>query len=261
MEDTDDPNGGEEETAPLPEVAQGDILECLGLLPGQHFTQPPPRYSEPTLIKALEQQGIGRPSTYASIMGTIMERDYVSKDRGRFVPTKLGTAVTDLLTAHFPDVMNIGFTARIEEELDEIAHGKQEWVPVLRQFYEPFDKAVERAMKEAERVPRDQILVKAGVKCPGPQLDQCAWDGDIVERRQGGRNGKRFWGCSTFPKCTSTVPKCTFTVNQRPLPEPCPECGKLLVALSRTEAGCTSCKYRGGLPESEPPETAVQPPR
>ena len=249
MEDTDDPNGGEEETAPLPEVAQGDMLECLGLLPGQHFTQPPPRYSEPTLIKALEQQGIGRPSTYAPIMGTILERDYVRKELGRFVPTKLGIAVTDLLTAHFPDVMNIGFTARIEEELDEIAHGRQEWVPVLRQFYEPFDKAVERAMKEAERVPRDQILVKVGVKCP-----ECAWDGDLVERRQRGRNGKRFYGCSTYPKCT-------FTVNQRPLPEPCPECGKLLVALSRTEAGCTSCKYRGGLPESEPPETAVQPPR
>jgi DNA topoisomerase-1 len=283
MEDTDDPNGGEEETAPLPEVAQGDMLECLGLLPGQHFTQPPPRYSEPTLIKALEQQGIGRPSTYAPIMGTILERDYVRKELGRFVPTKLGIAVTDLLTAHFPDVMNIGFTARIEEELDEIASGEQEWVPVLRQFYEPFDKAIERAMKEAERVPRDQIdeetdevcekcerpmviksgrfgrflscsgfpecknsrplLARVGVECP-----ECG--GDLVERRQRGKNGRRFYGCSTYPECS-------FAVNQKPLPEPCPDCGKMLVALGRTKARCTSCEYRGPLPESEPQEAVV----
>jgi DNA topoisomerase-1 len=283
MEDTDDPNGGEEETAPLPEVAQGDMLECLGLLPGQHFTQPPPRYSEPTLIKALEQQGIGRPSTYAPIMGTILERDYVRKELGRFVPTKLGTAVTDLLTAHFPDVMNIGFTARVEEELDEIASGEQEWVPVLRQFYEPFDKAIERAMKEAERVPRDQIdeetdevcekcerpmviksgrfgrflscsgfpkcknsrplLARVGVECP-----ECG--NDLVERRQRGKNGRRFYGCSGYPACN-------FAVNQKPLPEPCPDCGKLLVALGRTKARCTSCEYRGPLPESEPQEAVV----
>ena len=283
MEDTDDPNGGEEETAPLPEVAQGDMLECLGLLPGQHFTQPPPRYSEPTLIKALEQQGIGRPSTYAPIMGTILERDYVRKETGRFVPTKLGIAVTDLLTAQFPDVMNIGFTARIEEELDEIASGEQEWVPVLRQFYEPFDKAIERAMKEAERVPRDQIdeetdevcekcerpmviksgrfgrflscsgfpecknsrplLARVGVECP-----ECG--GDLVERRRRGKNGRRFYGCSTYPECS-------FAVNQKPLPEPCPDCGKMLVALGRTKARCTSCEYRGPLPESEPQEAVV----
>ncbi len=284
MEDAE--NGADDEardTGPLPELARDDPLDCLGLTPEQHFTQPPPRYTEATLIKALEEQGIGRPSTYAPIIATIQDRNYVEKDRGRLVPTKLGFAVTDLLTAHFPDIMDVGFTARVEEGLDEIARGERQWVPMLQDFYQPFQQALEKAMKEAERVPRELIdeetdevcekcgrpmviktgrfgrflscsgfpecrnsrplLNKTGVECP-----QCG--GELVERKQRGKGGKRFYGCSNYPTCN-------FAVNQRPLPQPCPECGKLLVASGRSGARCTSCQYKGPVPESEAVEITV----
>jgi DNA topoisomerase-1 len=264
-------------------LANGDALDCQKLAPAQHFTEPPPRYTEATIIRALEEQGIGRPSTYAPTIGTILERDYVRKERGRFVPTKLGTAVTGLLTAHFPDIMDIGFTARIEEQLDDIASGEREWTPVLRDFYGPFDKATDRAMKEAERVPRDQIdeetdescekcerpmviksgrfgrflscsgfpecrnsrplLTRVGVECP-----ECG--GDLVERRKRGKGGRPFYGCSNYPTCS-------FAVNQRPVPEPCPECSGMLLASGRGNARCNSCDYKGPVPESEPVEAAV----
>ncbi|MCH8206971.1 MAG: type I DNA topoisomerase [Chloroflexi bacterium] len=285
MEDRDDASadGDQEETAPLPDLAKGDALDLRSLTPEQHFTQPPPRYSEPTLIKEMEEQGIGRPSTYVPIIGTIMARDYVRKEKGRFVPTKLGTAVTGLLTTHFPDVMDIGFTARVEEELDDIASGEREWTPVLRDFYGPFDEAIERAMRDAERVPRDQIdeetdevcekcerpmviktgrygrflscsgfpecrnsrplLARVGVECP-----ECG--GDLVERRQKGKGRRTFYGCSNYPTCN-------FAVNRRPLPQPCPECSKLLLTSGRDRAQCTSCDYHGPVPEEEPVEIAV----
>ena len=287
MEDTDDTtedkDADRDGSSPLPLLDEGDLLSCLALVPEQHFTKPPPRYSEAMLIKALEENGIGRPSTYAPIIGTIMARDYVRKDQGRFVPTKLGIAVTGLLTAHFPDIMDTGFTARVEEELDDIASGERAWTPVLKEFYGPFDKAIERAMKEAERVPRDQIdeetdevcekcerpmviksgrfgrflscsgfpecknsrplLTRIGVECP-----ECA--SDLVQRKQRGKGGKTFYGCSNYPECT-------FAVNQRPLPQPCPDCSSLLLASGRTNARCTSCDFRGPAPESEPLEVAV----
>jgi DNA topoisomerase-1 len=158
MEDIDDSTGARsDETAPLPELADGEPLDCLSLVPDQKFTQPPPRYTEATLVRAMEEKGIGRPSTYAPTIATVMDRDYVRKDRGRFVPSKLGTAVNGLLTAHFPDIIDVGFTARVEEELDEIASGQREWEPVLSEFYGPFTEAVKNAMENAERVPRDQI--------------------------------------------------------------------------------------------------------
>ena len=285
MEDADDApaDDDKEGAAPLPDLSKGDALDCQKLTPEQHFTQPPPRYTEATLIRMLEEQGIGRPSTYAPIIATIMARDYVLKERNRFIPTKLGTAVTTLLTAHFPDIMDTGFTARVEEELDEIANGTRKWTPVLRDFYTPFDQNIERAMKEAERVPRDQIdeetdevcehcerpmviktgrfgrflscsgfpecrnsrplLKRVGVECP-----ECG--NDLVERRRRGKGGKTFYGCSGYPDCE-------FAVNQRPLPQPCPDCGKLLLASGRTNARCTVCEFKGPAPESEPLEVAV----
>ena len=284
MEDRDDAQAGEnDETPPLPPLTKDDPLDCLGLSPDQHFTQPPPRYTEATLIKALEEQGIGRPSTYAPIMATIMGRDYVLKDKGRFVPTKLGRAVAGLLTEHFPDIMDVGFTARVEEQLDDIASGERQWGPTLKDFYTPFDESIERAMKEAKRVPRDQIdeetdevceecerpmviksgrfgrflscsgfpecrasrplLTRVGVECP-----ECG--SDLVERKQKGRGGRRFYGCSNYPACD-------FAVNQRPLPQPCPECSKLLLASGRANARCPACGFKGPIPESEPLEVGV----
>ena len=281
MESKDDANeADDDESPPLPKLDKGDALACGGLAPGQHFTQPPPRFTEATLIRELEQNGIGRPSTYAPIIATLLDRDYALREQGRFTPTKLGIAVTDLLIAHFPDVMDIGFTARIEEQLDEIASGERKWTPVLRDFYEPFDKAIERAMKEAERVPRDKIdeetdevcekcerpmVIKSGrfgrfLSCSGfpecrnsrPILKrtgvECPDCGHELVERKGKRRGR---GSSTFYGCSS-YPDCTFAVNQRPLPQPCPECGKLLLASGRTNARCTKCDYKGPVPESEP---------
>ena len=284
MEDRDDAAEGEdEETAPLPAMAKDDDLQCLGILPEQHFTQPLPRYNESSLIRTLEEQGIGRPSTYAPIIGTIVDRDYVQKDQGRLLPTKLGKAVTKLLIAHFPDIMDVGFTAKIEAQLDDIAEGTLKWEPMLQEFYSPFDKSIEKAMKEAERVPRDEIdeetdevceqcgkpmviksgrygrflscsgfpdcknaqplLLRVGVDCP-----ECG--SDLVERKQRGKGGRKFYGCSAYPTCT-------FAVNQRPLTQHCPECGKMLLAVGRTNARCTSCDFKGPVPDEEALEVAV----
>ncbi len=284
MEDVDDAAANDDEDAQtLPELEVDELLKCLGLTPEQHFTQPPPRYTEATLVKALEEQGIGRPSTYAPTIATVLDRDYVRKDKNRFVPTKLGVAVNGLLTAHFPDVMDIGFTARIEEELDEIAAGEREWVPVLRKFYEPFNAAVVRALEEAERVPRSAIdeetdvvcekcertmVIKSGrfgrfLSCSGfPECRnsrplvaeigvQCPKCGnDLVERKQRRKGGRTFYGCSNYPECT-------FAIGRKPLPQPCPDCGKLLIASGRGNARCTECDYRGQVPESEELEVAV----
>ena len=283
-EDTDEAGDKQsEESAPLPDLVDGEPLDCLSVTPEQRFTQPPPRYSEATLVRAMEEQGIGRPSTYAPTIATVMDREYVRKDKGRFVPTKLGAVVNDLLIAHFPDIIDVGFTARVEEQLDDIASGEREWRPVLREFYGPFAKTVARAMEQAERVPRDQIdeesdevcevcgrpmviksgrfgkflscsgfpecrnsrpfLSRIGVKCP-----ECG--NDLVERTARGKGRKRFYGCSNYPKCT-------FAISQRPLPQPCPQCSKLLVASGRDNARCTSCDYRGPVPEEELVEVAV----
>ncbi|MCI0795887.1 MAG: type I DNA topoisomerase [Chloroflexi bacterium] len=277
MESADEPASQDEETPSLPELAKEDVLDCLDLSKEQHFTQPPPRFTEATLIRTMEDKGIGRPSTYAPIMATILDRDYVLKDQGRFTPTKLGMAVTDLLKQHFPDIMDVGFTAKIEDQLDNVAEGQQEWEPMLKDFYEPFDKSIEKAMKEAERVPRDQIdeetdefcekcerpmviksgrfgrfmscsgfpdcknskpiIVRVGVPCP-----ECGKD--MVERRQKGRGGKVFYGCSGYPDCK-------FALNQRPLPQPCPECDEMLVVSGRENARCLTCKWKGARPETE----------
>ncbi|MCI0840779.1 MAG: type I DNA topoisomerase [Chloroflexi bacterium] len=277
MESADEPASQDEETPSLPELAKEDVLDCLDLSKEQHFTQPPPRFTEATLIRTMEDKGIGRPSTYAPIMATILDRDYVLKDQGRFTPTKLGMAVTDLLKQHFPDIMDVGFTAKIEDQLDNVAEGQQEWEPMLKDFYEPFDKSIEKAMKEAERVPRDQIdeetdefcekcerpmviksgrfgrfmscsgfpdcknskpiIIRVGVPCP-----ECGKD--MVERRQKGRGGKVFYGCSGYPDCK-------FALNQRPLPQPCPECDEMLVVSGRENARCLTCKWKGARPETE----------
>ena len=196
LEGSDDNAGSDEDTPPLPDLADGDVLDCLKTTPDQHFTQPPPRYTDATLIRAMEEQGIGRPSTYAPIITTIMDRDYVRKDRSRFSPTKLGLVVTDFLTPHFPDVMNIGFTARMEERLDDIAGGELRWEPMLKDFYGPFDESIEKTMKEAERVPRESLEEETGEVC-----EQC---GNVMVIKSG-RYGP-FIACRGYPECKNTKP-------------------------------------------------------
>ena len=269
----------------LPHLEEAEQLDCVKLTLEQRFTQPPPRFTEASLVKALEEQGIGRPSTYAPTLATLMDRDYLRKEHGLFVPTKLGIAVTGLLTQHFPNIMDVGFTARIEGELDEIATGSRKWTPVLKEFYSPFDEAVKRAINEAERVPRDQIdeetdevcekcerpmVIKSGrfgrfLSCIGfpecknsqPLLERVGVEcpdcgSDLVQRRnrKGKSRNKTFYGCSNYPTCT-------FAVNQRPLPQPCPECAGLLLASGRSNARCTACELKGLAPEVEPVEMAV----
>ena len=277
MEGTDSSNGkASEESRDLPPLEDGDALDLAALIPEQHFTQPPPRYSEATLIRALEEEGIGRPSTYAPTLATVLDRDYARKAKGRFEPTKLGRAVTGLLIQHFPDVVDIGFTAKVEEQLDEIASGQRAWNPMLKEFYQPFNTTVQEALEKAERVPSSEIdeesgeicekcdspmVIKSGrfgrfLSCSGfpncrnskPLMErvgvECPKDGgDIVERRQRGKGGRKFYGCANYPDCD-------FTVNRKPLGQPCPECSGLLVEQGRERCQCRDCDYRGPVPEA-----------
>jgi DNA topoisomerase-1 len=262
-EGRDDDESDEDAKPPLPEVVKGEALDLLKLLPEQHFTQPPARYSEATLVKALEEKGIGRPSTYAPTLSTIQDRRYVERVDRRFKPTELGLLVNDLLVENFAEFVDLDFTANMEEKLDDIARGERAWVPVIKEFYEPLEENISKAMAE---VPRQQVPVemtdevcekcgkpmaikigrfgrflactgfpdcknakpiisKVGVDCP-----QCG--GDIAERRS--RKGRVFYGCVNYPACN-------WTAWQRPVPEPCPKCGGLQVQAGRDRLRCLTC--------------------
>jgi len=226
-----------EEEGLLPVLDKGENLDLVKLLPSQHFTKPPARFSDASLIKCLEEEGIGRPSTYVPIIETIVMRDYVRRITGYLYPTELGMAVADLLIKHFPEILDVKFTAQMEEELDEIELGKLDWQAVLKQFYGPFEKTLNKAhidMKaiKKEVVQTDQICEKCGkpmvikwarngkflscsdfptcknakslptgIKCPKCQ-------GEVVQRRS--KKGKMFYGCSNYPNCdymTRRLPK------------------------------------------------------
>jgi DNA topoisomerase I len=253
----------------LPDVTPGEALDLLRLLPEEHFTQPPPRYSEATLIKALEENGIGRPSTYAVIISTILDRGYVAREERKLVPTELGTTVNDLLVKYFDNIFNVGFTAGMEEHLDGIARGQEQMVPVLRDFYDIFRPQVEHAERTMEKVvvapektgepcPKcgGDLVIKAGrfgkfIGCnnypacsyTSPLVSKvgvlCPKDGgEILERRS--KKGRLFYGCANYPACD-------FVSWNRPLPQRCPNCGGLLVAASKTSADCTQCGARVGI--------------
>jgi DNA topoisomerase-1 len=176
----------------LPSLKEGEKLRLLELQPKQHFTQPPPRYSEATLIKTLEEKGIGRPSTYAAILSTIQDRKYVYKDNGKFAPTELGVVVNNLLVDRFSDVLDIGFTASMEDKLDSIEEGKMKWAKVVKDFYKPFSRDLEDAKKTQQRVKPEDIPTDVKCeKCGKPMVIK--W----------GRNGK-FLACSGYPECKNT---------------------------------------------------------
>jgi DNA topoisomerase-1 len=181
--------GEEEAKHPLPPLAEGDELQLLGVYPEQHFTQPPPRYTEATLVKTLEQNGIGRPSTYAPILSTLTERRYVQKTKGFFCPLTLGFIVADVLQEHFPDIVDIGFTAQMEQKLDEVARGEREWLPMLHEFYQPFALMVERAASDKSKVKMmAEVTDEVCELCGRPM---------VIKR---GRRGK-FLSCSGYPEC------------------------------------------------------------
>jgi len=202
----------------LPNLTEGEILELLGLDPKQHFTQPPPRYTEASLVKALEELGIGRPSTYASILGTIInDRGYVRRERRTLFPTELGIEVTDLLLPFFKDIMNVEFTAQMEDELDRIEEGELKWVDAVKDFYGPFKRDLDNAEKN---MPNAKAGVETEEACP-----EC---GSPLKERWG-RFGK-FIACSTYPDCKYTR---NLDGSQRaedePTDETCPTCGKPMV--------------------------------
>ena len=248
----------------LPRLTQGSNLPLIRIDPLQHFTQPPARYNEATLIKILEEKGIGRPSTYAPIISTIQERNYIEKDKDRrFLPTETGTMVNDILVEHFPKIVDSGFTAEMEEELDDIADGKKEWVSVIRSFYEPFISNLESKYKDVEKKVTDvetkeicpqcgsPVVVRfgrfgkflacsnfpkckytaalekrgTGIKCP-----KCH-EGEITEKRT--KTKKIFYGCSLWPKCD-------FALWDKPNGEVCEKCGSLMIETIKQVIACSN---------------------
>jgi len=275
-ETKDEDEEEEEKSQEIPPLKAKDLLDLIQLLPDQHFTQPPPRYTDASLIRTLEEYGIGRPSTYAPILSTIQNRGYVGRESRRYYPMETGTLVNDLLVEHFPDLINVAFTAQMEERLDEIATGEEEWVDLMREFYGPFKTSLEQA---EEAIPKIDQVEELGRDCPecgnpllirwgrygkfigcsnfpkcrytepwlekiGVQCPECE-DGDIVIRRT--RKRRVFYGCSNWPDCE-------FNSWKRPIPQPCPECGGMLVIARKDTAQCLVCESQFDLSalETEP---------
>jgi len=277
----------DEDRPTLPRLAEGEEVDLLDLIPRQHFTEPPPRYSEATLVKALEEKGIGRPSTYATILSTILEREYVELKEKKFHPTELGFIVTDMLVRHFPDIMDVEFTAGVETHLDDIEEGEMDWVKLLRDFYTPFEETLNRAQNEIESVkippketdvlcpncgrkmvirksrfgeflgcsgyPECKTILKqektTGIPCP----KGCG--GHIVERMS--RKKRLFYGCSRYPGCD-------FVSWDKPLDRPCPNCGSYLVEKRwrnrpmKVTCSSPNCTYEEALKTAEPEAVTTQ---
>ena len=260
-------------------VAEGQKQHLVHLIPEQHFTQPPPRFSEASLVQILEENGIGRPSTYAPTISTIQQRGYVERVDRRLMPTEIGVHVNDLMVKYFPEVVDVSFTARMEEDLDMIASGQAEWVEVMNEFYRPFSEDVKKAQAEMpvtksgpEPIGRacpdcgKELVIRYGrfgkfISCSGfpecrytePWLEKigvtCPKDGgELVERKT--RKGRTFFGCINYPNCE-------FTSWKRPLAQPCPKCQGLLVIANKREAQCTNCQ-ESFLLEEIVPESAVE---
>ncbi len=242
----------EEDEKYLPALNVDEVLDLHEIKPNQHFTQPPPRFTEASLIKELEEQGIGRPSTYVPIISTIQDRGYVDQEQRRFVPTWLGETVNEVMNKHFPGIVDIGFTAEMERKLDDVEEGRQSWTEFLHSFYGDFKVIMEKAEAEMDRVQKPveevdercpecgrNLVIRTGrfgrfISCSGfPECryrrsfatktgalcPQCG--GDLVERKT--RQKRRiFYGCNNYPACN-------FAIWERPLPDPCPDCGGLMV--------------------------------
>lgn len=266
VEGTDDKK---EETKYLPDLEENMIVEAQKITPNQHFTQPPPRYTEARLVATMEKLGIGRPSTYAPTIDTIQRRGYVRMEDKRFHPTEVGEIVTELLQEYFPEIIDVDFTAKMEKDLDSIEEGKLKWLTVIDQFYHKFHKQLEKAEKEISAIEiKDEpagiacekcghemvykmgrfgkflacsnfpecrntkpILKKIGVKCP-----ECK-EGNIVERRS--KKSRIFYGCDRYPACE-------FVSWDKPISKPCPDCGGLLVEKETKKEKtikCTTCDF------------------
>jgi len=272
IESRDD--GEKDEEKILPELKEGEEVEVRSLTPKQHFTQPPPRYTDATLVKALEEKGIGRPSTYAPIVETIIRRGYIVREKKQFYPTELGLIVVDLLKNYFKEIIDVHFTAGMEKKLDSIEDGELDWVQVLDSFYVPFRHTLEKAEQEIGRIQVAEevtdetcekcgrnMVVKVGrygkfLACPGfpqcrnakPLLEptgvKCPrCEGELVVRRS--KKGRKFFGCSRYPECD-------FVTWHRPSMVRCPECNGMMVEKNSTgkkimKLQCINedCAYKG----------------
>jgi DNA topoisomerase-1 len=238
----------EENEALLPDLKEGEGLKLLNLLPKQHFTQPPPRYTEASLVRALEEKGIGRPSTYAAILSTIQDRKYVQKAEGRFSPTELGSVVNDLLVDRFAELMDIGFTASMEERLDRIEDGKLKWAKVVKDFYTPFHKKLSEALAIPGKVkPQDIPTETVCEKCGLPMVIR--W----------GRHG-RFLACSGFPECKNAKPlegekQAAESIETD---EKCPKCGSPMVLKSGRFGKFFACSKYPECKTTKPIATGVK---
>jgi DNA topoisomerase-1 len=213
----------------LPKLTEGQSLSLLEISPEQHFTQPPPRYNEASLVKKLEEEGIGRPSTYAPTISTIQQRGYIRKDDRQLVPESIAFTVTDLLTEHFKDIVDLQFTAKVEESLDEIAEGKVEWIPFMDSFFKPFKALIDKKTKEVKK--EDVIKETTDEKCP-----ECKADMVVKLSRYG-----KFLACSTYPKCKGKKSTPEDAKKQEAMQEKikemekelglkdCPDCGEALI--------------------------------
>ncbi|PAD21090.1 type I DNA topoisomerase [Terribacillus saccharophilus] len=254
----------------LPNLEEGMTVKAEEITPNQHFTQPPPRYTEARLVRTMEEQGIGRPSTFAPTLDTIQRRGYVTLDNKRFVPTELGEIVIDILEEFFPEIIDLEFTVKMEEDLDHVEEGKTQWVTIIDEFYKGFDTRLEKAEQEMEKIEiRDEpagidceecghemvykmgrygkflacsnfpdcrntkpILKKIGVTCP-----KCK-EGEVVERKS--KKNRVFYGCDQYPDCD-------FLSWDKPISRPCPKCDSMLVekkAKKGTQITCSSCDYK-----------------
>ncbi|HYF95587.1 MAG TPA: type I DNA topoisomerase [Symbiobacteriaceae bacterium] len=269
--ESEDEEAPKEEDGLLPDLVEGRTLNLVEILPKQHFTQPPPRFSEAMLVKALEERGIGRPSTYAPIIETVQARGYVEKEEKRFKPTELGRLVTEILKEYFPWIIDVEFTAKMEGELDQVEEGEAEWHHVLQEFFEPFEATLKEAEEkvggfELQDEISDVICEKCGrnmvvkygrfgkfLACPGfpdckntrPILEEtgvtcpvCA-QGGIVERKSK-KGGRKFYGCSRYPECD-------FVSWDKPVAKKCPDCeAPFLVEKKHKELGMVyMCKTEG----------------
>jgi len=275
VEGNDD--GTTEEDRLLPPLKSGDLLGKQEIEPKQHFTQPPPRYTEARLVRTLEELGIGRPSTYAPTLETIQKRGYVAIEEKKFMPTELGELVIEQMEEFFPEILNVEFTANMEGDLDHVEEGSEDWVKVLAEFYESFEKRLEFAEEEMKEIEiedevSDEICEKCGkplvyklgrfgkflacsgfpdcrntkpiIKDIGVTCPKCK-EGHVVERRS--KKGRIFYGCDKYPECD-------FVSWDKPSAKPCPSCGSLMVEKRNkqgTRLQCTSCDHQEPVEEPE----------
>lgn len=269
VEGTDD--GSDEKENILPDMTTGDTVQALNVDPRQHFTQPPPRFTEARLVKTLEEIGIGRPSTYAPTLDTIQRRNYVTLDNKRFMPTELGEIVYALVAEYFPEIIDVTFTANMEEKLDAVEHGKMEWKKVIDEFYRPFEKEVQKAEAEMEKIVIEDepagidcelcgkpMVIKMGrygkfmacsgfpdcrntkaiVKEIGVMCPDCK-EGHVIERKS--KKNRLFYGCDKYPECE-------YVSWDRPIERLCPKCDKHTLIVKKLKKGnqitCTACDYK-----------------